>query len=764
MNRKNFIAGIIALVAYALIRSAEAQGVLLFGGAGGTAVDLNFAAGSYAGGSLASMVSVSRAATAFAPNANGSLTSFAPNTPRITNLGLWKEPTRTNILVHSGDASQWNHFNNGTGTFSVTANSGIAPDGTTTAALATINRSDTASWAAFTPPFQPTVAGYAGSVYVQASTSADVDKEIQFLFKNGTTVAGVTTLTLTAGWQRVFIPSSTLDATVGWQFTLGYLNATGVPAGQTGPVNFYVWGGQIELGANPTTYIPTTTASATRDTDVVSFSGALATALASSTATLEVTTNQLIQATANTFIAANGVDLLGKLSTDFGTTSVGAVLSATTTGAWSATATMSLAWDGTGGEIQLNSGPVSTDATARAPSAPFTMGDASFIGAIAQIQVYGTKLPLAPASSFPITGVTFATPYLYNSTYPTQSVGTDTFYSTWADDGNIYTTTCDMVNGWNGAGGNSNITISELSGFAANSTTNGSLINNMITNFGNEQQAGTDTYNYKTTGLISVNGVLYAAVGRMANRSSGTSWLQYQRGSQIIKSSDHGATWTPLPPSQANPYVSPMFPGTSFSAPSPVQYNQDYQNNTVDNSGTYVYWTSTDALASDGNYLYLARVLIADLPSLDPTKYSYYSGTVGADITQSSNWSSSFSSATPIISSPGNLGANAPFYLPLSKRYIYVGTRYPTVHASTPYLDTSNTQFSIFEAPHLNGPYTLVQTVTWNPLGLYFPVFIPKSLTVDSGNTAVIATAGNYSLSSITGLYTLILASMNIHY
>jgi len=70
----------------------------------------------------------------------------------------------------------------------------------------------------------------------------------------------------------------------------------------------------------------------------------------------------------------------------------------------------------------------------------------------------------------------------------------------------------------------------------------------------------------------------------------------------------------------------------------------------------------------------------------------------------------------------------------------------------------------VYEAPHPWGPWTLIQTNTWNPLGLYFPAIIPKSLSLDNGNTCMIATAGNYNLQSIsTGLYTLILVNTTIN-
>ena len=78
---------------------------------------------------------------------------------------------------------------------------------------------------------------------------------------------------------------------------------------------------------------------------------------------------------------------------------------------------------------------------------------------------------------------------------------------------------------------------------------------------------------------------------------------------------------------------------------------------------------------------------------------------------------------------------------------------------------TSNTTWLAYEAPHPWGPWTLVQTNTWNPQGYYNPVMISKSLT-NAGNgmaTGVLATAGDFSqAASNTGFYTLALVPVTV--
>ena len=74
----------------------------------GATVDMNFATSSYFGGSLASLISCTRAQTvsSYATTASGLLVPFAANTPRITSLGLLVEQGSTNTALHSRDMTQ----------------------------------------------------------------------------------------------------------------------------------------------------------------------------------------------------------------------------------------------------------------------------------------------------------------------------------------------------------------------------------------------------------------------------------------------------------------------------------------------------------------------------------------------------------------------------------------------------------------------------------------------------------------------------------
>lgn len=360
---------------------------------------------------------------------------------------------------------------------------------------------------------------------------------------------------------------------------------------------------------------------------------------------------------------------------------------------------------------------------------------------------YGNTLP----------SITFGTPVNYNvANYPTSYVEADSWGCTWDSLGNNICGSDDNQSGWAGAGPASNIQIDQLSGITTSLT--GSLVNGM-SGFGVAQQAGSDTFNYKDGIPSSIQGTLYAGVSRTGYGASPT-WKQSQQNSQIIKSTDHGVNWTPQPPSTAQPYTSPMFPGTMFGYPMFAQYGQDYQGNTVDNSGTYVYATSSNGIWTNADYVYLGRVKISNIGNLSASDWSWY---IGGDGMLDASWSSTLSSAIPIISNPGQLSVGALQWMPAFGKYVVIFSYYPSINNATPSNNTASTVWNTYTSLHPWGPYTLLQTNAWSTLGLYTPTIMPKSLSVDGGHTALVLTAGDYSSICPSNCpYTLTMVPMTI--
>ena len=233
---------------------------------------------------------------AYVPVYGAAVTSAAYYAPRLdfdpvtlAAKGLLVEEARTNLLTYSSEFSNaaWNKVLAGTN-ITVSADAAIAPDGANTADLAYPTASDTTSYTFQTPNATNT---FAFSLYAKASgksviwlylRSGSENGIAYFDLSNQTTqvVAGsVSTLTVSItpvgnGWFRISATTSaSLAITGGSGVGFGICDAKGSSTiTKNGTDGILVWGAQLEAGSFATSYIPTSSATATRGADVASVS------------------------------------------------------------------------------------------------------------------------------------------------------------------------------------------------------------------------------------------------------------------------------------------------------------------------------------------------------------------------------------------------------------------------------------------------------------------------------------------------------------
>jgi hypothetical protein len=252
------------------------------------------------GGSLPTGVTFTRGSAGWYFNSAGVLTSASSNVPRfdydpvtLAPLGYLAEMQSTNGLLQSGDVSNaaWTKAQ-----VTATANATTAPDGTVTAASikedasaathgvyqsATLAANSAAGFSAF---FK---AGTRSKAFINIQSGPGVYATAVFNLSNGTvgetktsngTITSTTIRDVGGGWYRIGMIAQITAANPLVVFGLATA-ASGNSFDSAGAVTYtgdnasllYGWGMQFDsAGVGVTSYIPTTTATATRSQDILS--------------------------------------------------------------------------------------------------------------------------------------------------------------------------------------------------------------------------------------------------------------------------------------------------------------------------------------------------------------------------------------------------------------------------------------------------------------------------------------------------------------
>ena len=248
-------------------------------------LDLNFQNMTTSG--FDSRITFTRASSGTYFDGSGILQTASTNVPRLDHspttrlpLGLLIEEQRTNLILQSEDFSTtWTNTNS-----SEQTNVIVAPNGTLTGdklvedtangvhdvlQSITLVASTTYSLSVFAKAAERTRFRVAGRIFGSWSAFP----EAVFDLSTGTVVSGTGTITAVGnGWYRCSVVGTTSATNAGINIALV---STGTTISYTGDgtSGIYLWGAQLEAGAFPTSYIPTTVAAATRNADVATMTG-----------------------------------------------------------------------------------------------------------------------------------------------------------------------------------------------------------------------------------------------------------------------------------------------------------------------------------------------------------------------------------------------------------------------------------------------------------------------------------------------------------
>jgi hypothetical protein len=195
------------------------------------------------------------------------------NIPRLdysngTCPSILVEPQRTNLITYSEQFNLWNATATGTGVIPVvTSNAAIAPNGLQVADKIFLDSgagtgSFDWSWI-YSNSFTASTIDYTASIYLKGENGGE---QVQIRHAASGTY---TKLTLTTEWQRF----DNLAVGYGGAATFEIAIRRNLNEPINSSATIYAWGAQVEAGSYATSYIPTTSASVTRNADVISKTG-----------------------------------------------------------------------------------------------------------------------------------------------------------------------------------------------------------------------------------------------------------------------------------------------------------------------------------------------------------------------------------------------------------------------------------------------------------------------------------------------------------
>lgn len=277
----------------------------------------------------------------------------------------------------------------------------------------------------------------------------------------------------------------------------------------------------------------------------------------------------------------------------------------------------------------------------------------------------------------------------------------DTWDPFWADDNQLYAFNCDG-RGFGNDG--RNLALNVLAGSDFDSLT-GRQVNSMD-EYGKSIEKLPDNATWKVCGQECIDGVFYAFVSRnvYGHESHDPLMRQTAFNSSLIKSADHGRTWSRT----ANEnYARPMWPGNAFGAPFFVHYGKNGGHGTLDGADQYVYAVSTNGFWCDGDFLVLGRVRRERISALDPADWQYWRCGDGSD---PANWTLNIYEAKPVLARPAKCGQTPITFVPALGVYLLISWYNPEVLPK--WFKPAGMRYDLHSAPHPWGPWSQIGSLS----------------------------------------------------
>jgi hypothetical protein len=313
---------------------------------------------------------------------------------------------------------------------------------------------------------------------------------------------------------------------------------------------------------------------------------------------------------------------------------------------------------------------------------------------------------------------------------PTRVPGShgDVWTTAWAADGALYTASDDTL-GFDRRC-SSNLAISRIGGEEPLAL-HGETVNPMPEYGAWGEVSPVDRASWKANGFASVDGALYLSVSRHSGYMDCDLPHQEAFDASIVRSDDHGVTWSPAPTLGAS-----MFPGPSFATPAFIEFGRDSAA-AIDE---HVYAVSSDGAWNNGSAMRLGRVRRERMSRLDAADWEFIQD---FDRQEDSRpvWGPRHDTARSIFRAPGRTSMTGIHFVKELGLFVLPQWHYP-------YLGQVDrawgvTRWELYQAPAPWGPWELFHTQEWAPQAFYNPVIVGK-FTSAEGRRLWIFTAGDF--------------------